>query len=47
MLPDAFLDHGDAEATHAAIGLDANGILRRVFEVLGRSDAAVEPARRA
>ncbi|NLH82313.1 MAG: 1-deoxy-D-xylulose-5-phosphate synthase [Phyllobacteriaceae bacterium] len=47
MMPDQFLDHGDAEKTHAAIGIDANGIVRRVFEALGRSEATGEPARRA
>ncbi|MCE1234988.1 MAG: 1-deoxy-D-xylulose-5-phosphate synthase [Hyphomicrobiales bacterium] len=47
MMPDAFLDHGDPEKTHAAIGIDAAGIVRRVFEALGRADAASEPARRA
>jgi len=46
-MPDMFLDHGDAEKTHAAIGIDANGIVRRVFEALGRGEAAIEPARRA
>ncbi len=47
MMPDQFLDHGDAEKTHAAIGIDANGIVRRVFEALGRDAATGEPARRA
>ncbi len=47
MMPDAFLDHGDHDATMAAIGLDADGIVRRVFEALGRSGLAAEPARRA
>ena len=45
MLPDEFLDHGDSEKTHARVGIDAAGIVRRVFEALGRS--AAEPARRA
>ena len=47
MMPDTFLDQGDPEKTHAAIGLDANGIVRRVFEALGRTQASSEPARRA
>jgi 1-deoxy-D-xylulose-5-phosphate synthase len=47
MMPDQFLDHGDAEKTHAAIGIDAAGIVRRAFEALGRAAAADEPARRA
>ena len=46
MMPDVFLDHGDADRTHAAIGIDADGIVRRVFEALGRTPAS-EPARRA
>ncbi len=46
MLPDVFLDHGDPEKIHAANGLDGAGIVRRVFEALGRADEA-EPARRA
>ncbi len=44
-MPDAFLDHGDQEATMAAIGLDATGIVRRVFEALGRPDVTAEPVR--
>jgi 1-deoxy-D-xylulose-5-phosphate synthase len=47
MMPDSFLDHGDQEATMRAIGLDAGGIVRRVFEALGRPNAAAEPALRA
>jgi 1-deoxy-D-xylulose-5-phosphate synthase len=47
MMPDVFLDHGDQEATMAAIGLDATGIVRRAFEALGRSELSAEPAWRA
>ncbi|MDK9695648.1 MAG: 1-deoxy-D-xylulose-5-phosphate synthase [Siculibacillus sp.] len=47
MMPDAFLDHGDQEATMAAIGLDADGIVQRAFEALGRTAVPDEPARRA
>ncbi len=47
MMPDMFLDHGDQEATMAAIGLDAAGIVRRAFEALGRSELSAEPAWRA
>ncbi len=47
MMPDLFLDHGDQEATMAAIGLDASGIVRRAFEALGRSELSAEPAWRA
>jgi len=40
MMPDVFLDHGDSEKVHATIGLDGAGIVRRVFEALGRADEA-------
>jgi 1-deoxy-D-xylulose-5-phosphate synthase len=47
-MPDQFLDHGDPEKTHAAIGIDAAGIARRAFEALGRAEVAGgEPARLA
>ena len=46
MLPDEFLDHGDPDKVYAAIGLDATGIVRRVFEALGRGDLS-DAARRA
>lgn len=47
-MPDQFLDHGDPEKTHAAIGIDAAGIVRRAFEALGRAEVAGgEPARLA
>ncbi len=47
-MPDQFLDHGDPEKTHAAIGIDAAGIVRRAFEALGRAEVADgEPARLA
>ncbi len=35
-LPDAFLDHGKPDAMYADAGLDANGIVTKVFEALGR-----------
>jgi 1-deoxy-D-xylulose-5-phosphate synthase len=47
MMPDSFLDHGDPDKVLAAIGLDATGIVTRVFEALGRAGTSVEPARRA
>ncbi len=46
-MPDQFLDHGDPEKTHAAIGIDATGIVRRAFEALGRAEVEGEPARLA
>ncbi len=46
-MPDQFLDHGDPEKTHAAIGIDASGIVRRAFEALGRAEVEGEPARLA
>ncbi|MCW2310019.1 1-deoxy-D-xylulose-5-phosphate synthase [Rhodobium gokarnense] len=34
-LPDAFLDHGSTEAIYGEVGLDAKGIVSKVFEALG------------
>ncbi len=36
VLPDVFIDQGKPEAMYAAAGLDADGILKTVFESLGR-----------
>jgi 1-deoxy-D-xylulose-5-phosphate synthase len=36
VLPDAYLEHGKPEAMYAAAGLDARGIVTKVFEALGR-----------
>jgi 1-deoxy-D-xylulose-5-phosphate synthase len=36
VLPDRFIDHDKPEAMYAAAGLDANAIVARVFEALGR-----------
>jgi 1-deoxy-D-xylulose-5-phosphate synthase len=51
VLPDMFLDHGNPDKLHAAVGLDANGIVARVFEALGPealgSDAIAQAAARA
>ncbi|WP_246662057.1 1-deoxy-D-xylulose-5-phosphate synthase [Prosthecodimorpha hirschii] len=47
MLPDSFLDHDSPERMYAAAGLDAPGIVTRVFEALGRDTAGVESMRRA
>jgi len=44
VLPDTFLDHDKPERMYAAAGLDANGIVAKVFECLGR-DAAAPRAR--
>jgi 1-deoxy-D-xylulose-5-phosphate synthase len=35
--PDRFVDHGDPVRTMVALGLDATGIVDKVFEVLGRT----------
>ena len=37
-LPDEFTDQASPEAMYARAGLDRNGILRSVFEALGRED---------
>ncbi len=46
VLPDIFIDHGKPEAMYAAAGLDAAGIVKAAFSVLGRENgpriAAVE-----
>jgi len=44
VLPDHFLDHDKPEAMYARAGLDAAGIVAKVFEALGR-DAAALPRR--
>jgi len=41
VLPDVYLDHDKPEKMYARAGLDAKGIVTRVFEALGK-DAAVE-----
>jgi len=43
VLPDAFLDHDAPSAMYAKAGLDANGIVAKVFDVLG-SDAGLRRA---
>jgi len=49
VLPDAYLDHDRPEAMYARAGLDAKGIVAKVFEALGREvvPAAVPGALRA
>jgi 1-deoxy-D-xylulose-5-phosphate synthase len=44
VLPDRFLDHDKPERMYAAAGLDALGIVAKVFEALGR-DGAVRAVR--
>jgi 1-deoxy-D-xylulose-5-phosphate synthase len=36
VLPDVFLDHDAPAAMYARAGLDAKGILSKVFETLGK-----------
>ena len=40
VLPDRFIDQDKPEAMYAAAGLDANAIVARVFEALGRDRPA-------
>jgi 1-deoxy-D-xylulose-5-phosphate synthase len=46
VLPDIFLDQDSPNAMYATAGLDAGGIVARVFEALGR-DAAAETVKLA
>jgi 1-deoxy-D-xylulose-5-phosphate synthase len=46
VLPDAFIDHDAPPAMYATAGLDAKGIVAKVFEALGR-DLRLEPAKLA
>jgi 1-deoxy-D-xylulose-5-phosphate synthase len=41
ILPDVFLEHDSPAAMYAKAGLDAEGIVAKVFEVLGRSPSQV------
>ena len=41
VLPDVFLDQDAPDAMYAKAGLDAHGIVAKVFEALGK-DAAAE-----
>jgi 1-deoxy-D-xylulose-5-phosphate synthase len=47
VLPDRFLDHGPPEKLYGAAGLDARGIVAKVFEALGREALSAEPMLRA
>jgi 1-deoxy-D-xylulose-5-phosphate synthase len=40
ILPDVFIDQDTPAAMYAKAGLDAKAIVARVFEVLGREQAA-------
>jgi len=42
VLPDSYLDHDKPERMYASAGLDASGIVRKVFEALGRDTAALK-----
>ena len=46
VLPDLFLDQDTPNAMYAQAGLDAKGIVAKVFEALGK-DAAAETVRLA
>jgi 1-deoxy-D-xylulose-5-phosphate synthase len=39
VLPDVFLDHDTPNAMYATAGLDAKGIVAKVFEALGKAPA--------
>ena len=40
VLPDDFIDHDSPNAMYAKAGLDAKGIVTKVFEALGKDVAA-------
>ena len=44
MLPDVFIDQDTPAAMYAKAGLDANGIVAKVFEAFGSQDRA-QPAK--
>jgi 1-deoxy-D-xylulose-5-phosphate synthase len=46
ILPDVFLDHDTPNAMYARAGLDAKGIVAKVFETLGK-DFKVEAVKLA
>jgi 1-deoxy-D-xylulose-5-phosphate synthase len=43
ILPDLFIDQDAPAAMYATAGLDARGIVAKVFEALGRNAAAEIP----
>ena len=45
VLPDIFIDHDSPPAMYAKAGLDANGIVNKVFDVFGSRHAPeLQPA---
>jgi 1-deoxy-D-xylulose-5-phosphate synthase len=44
VLPDTFLDHDSPTAMYAKAGLDAQGVVAKVFEALGRDRKSDDPA---
>jgi len=46
VLPDVFLDHDTPNAMYARAGMDAKGIVAKVFEALGK-DAKTETVKLA
>jgi 1-deoxy-D-xylulose-5-phosphate synthase len=47
VLPDVFIDHDSPNAMYAKAGLDTKGIVKKVFEALGKDVAKVETGRLA
>jgi 1-deoxy-D-xylulose-5-phosphate synthase len=47
VLPDTFVDQDSPNAMYAKAGLDAKGIVKKVFEALGRDAAKIEAGRLA
>jgi 1-deoxy-D-xylulose-5-phosphate synthase len=47
VLPDVFIDHDAPNAMYAQAGLDAKGIVKKVFEALGRDAGKIEAGRLA
>ncbi len=47
VLPDFFIDHDSPAAMYAKAGLDVKGIVKKVFEALGKDAAKVETGRLA
>jgi 1-deoxy-D-xylulose-5-phosphate synthase len=47
ILPDIFIDQDSPTAMYAKAGLDAKGIVKKVFEALGRDTAKIETGRLA
>jgi 1-deoxy-D-xylulose-5-phosphate synthase len=45
VLPDLFIDHDKPERMYARAGLDAAGIVTKVFEILGHRSNGISRAR--